>query len=218
MIVIGQHMRQSDGSHCTTAYTTIKCNGPRLVQPLVSTVCKASLPCCGLRTHEVIILSTPCGLSEVFMRECMCSCPRTYLGHQASPANTKGVSPRSTSIISASVLYSARSCTNRMHTQFFSSASFSHAVFNGDRRRPVCGPGCACRVRTVRCRHTARGFAPGLPLLSEKQTAVTMNAYLALCTTGPAGPRHGTYGVSLGIGGTLRALGMSAEGSASPQL
>ena len=33
--------------------------------------------------------------SEVFMRECMCSCSRTYLGHQASPANTKGVSPRS---------------------------------------------------------------------------------------------------------------------------
>ena len=118
--------------------------------------------------------------SEVFMRECMCSCSRTYLGHQASPANTKGGSPRSTSIISASVLYSARSCANRMHTQFFSGASFSHAVFNGDRRRPVCGPGCACGVRTVRCRHTARAFARGLPLFSEKQTAVTMNAYLAL--------------------------------------
>ena len=57
--------------------------------------------------------------SEVFMRECMCSCSRTYLGHQASPANIKGVSPRSTFIISASVLYSARSCANRMHTQFF---------------------------------------------------------------------------------------------------
>ena len=118
--------------------------------------------------------------SEVFMRECMCSCSRTYLGHQASPANTKGGSPRSTSIISASVLYSARSCANRMHTQFLSGASFSHAVFNGDRRRPVCGPGCACGVRTVRCRHTARGFARGLPFFSEKQTAVTMNAYLAL--------------------------------------
>ena len=65
---------------------------------------------------------------------------------------------------------------------FFSgaTASFSHAVFNGDRRRPVCGPGCACGVRTVRCRHTARAFARGLPLFSEKQTAVTMNAYLAL--------------------------------------
>ena len=94
VIVIGQHMRQSDGSHCTTACTTIKCNGPRLVQPLVSTVCKAPLPsaacehmrrsCCPRRVE-----------SEVFMRECMCSCSRTYLGHQASPANTKGVSPRS---------------------------------------------------------------------------------------------------------------------------
>ena len=68
--------------------------------------------------------------SEVFMRECMCSCSRTYLGHHASPANTKGGSQRSTSIISASVSYSARSCANRMHTQFFSGASFSHAVFN----------------------------------------------------------------------------------------
>ena len=41
--------------------TTINSNGPRLVQPLVSTVCKAPLPCCGLRTHEAIMLSTPCG-------------------------------------------------------------------------------------------------------------------------------------------------------------
>ena len=32
----------------------------------------------------------------------------------------------------------------------------------------------------MRCRHTARAFARGLPLFSEKQTAVTMNAYLAL--------------------------------------
>lgn len=30
-IVLGRHMRQSDGSHCTTACTTIECNGPRLV-------------------------------------------------------------------------------------------------------------------------------------------------------------------------------------------
>ena len=186
-IVLGRHMRQSDRCHCTTACTTIKCNGPRLVQPLVSTVCKAPLPCCGLRTHEATMLRCPRRVeSEVFMRECMCSCSRTYLGHQASPANIKGVSPRSTSIISASVLYSARSCENRMHTQFLSGASFSHAVFNGDRRRPVCGPGCACGVRTVRCRHTARGFARGLPFFSEKQTAVTMNDYLALqrVTTG----------------------------------
>ena len=30
-IVLGRHMRQRDGSHCTTACTTIECNGPRLV-------------------------------------------------------------------------------------------------------------------------------------------------------------------------------------------
>ena len=29
--------------------------------------------------------------SEVFMRACMSSCSRDYLGHQASPASTKGV-------------------------------------------------------------------------------------------------------------------------------
>ena len=30
-IVLGRHIQQSDGSHCTTACTTIECNGPRLV-------------------------------------------------------------------------------------------------------------------------------------------------------------------------------------------
>ena len=30
-IVLGRHMQQSDGSHFTTACTTIECNGPRLV-------------------------------------------------------------------------------------------------------------------------------------------------------------------------------------------
>ena len=74
----------------------------------------------------------------------------------------------------------ARSCAKRMHAAFFRGESFLHGTFNGHWRRPICSARCACGVRTVRCRHKARAFARGLPLFSEKQTAVTINAYLAL--------------------------------------
>ena len=64
-IVIGRHMRQNDGRHCTTACTTIECNGPRLVHvlPLISIVLhmQPPLPCCGLRAHEAIMRCKPCG-------------------------------------------------------------------------------------------------------------------------------------------------------------
>ena len=105
--------------------------------------------------------------SEVFMRECMCSCSRTYLGHQASPANTNGGSPRSTSIISASVLYSARSCAKRRNAQFFSGASFLHGTFNGHWRRPICSARYACRVRAMQSRATARAFARCMTEISD---------------------------------------------------
>ena len=167
-IDLGPHMRQTEASRCTTACTTIKCNCPRLVKPHVTIVCK--LHCLAAACEHMRRSCCPRRVeSEVFMRACMSSCSRAYLGHQASPASTKGVSPRSTSIISASLLQTLASCANRMHAQFFSRASFSHGVFNGDRRRPVCGPGCACGVRTdtVRCRHTARAFARGLLFFSE---------------------------------------------------
>ena len=40
--------------------------------------------------------------------------------------------------------------------------------------------GCACGKRGVRSRHMARGFARGLLFFSEKQTAVTVNVFLAV--------------------------------------
>ena len=134
------------------------CNSPRLVKPWISIVCK--LHCLAAACEHMRRSCCPRRVeSEVFMRACMSSCSRAYLGHQASPASTKGVSPRSTSIIYASLLQTLASCAKRRNAQFFSGASFLHGLFNGDQRRPVCGPGCACGVRAVRCRHTARAFA-----------------------------------------------------------
>ena len=128
-IDLGPHMRQTEASRCTTACTTIKCNCLRLVKPHVTIVCK--LHCLAAACEHMRRSCCPRRVeSEVFMRACMSSCSRAYLGHQASPASTKGVSPRSTSIISVSLLQTLASCANRRNTQFFSGASFSHGVFN----------------------------------------------------------------------------------------
>ena len=57
--------------------------------------------------------------------------------------------------------------------QDFRTGSSMH---NGDRRRPVCGPGCACRVRAMQSRGTARGFAQRyLAIFFGKANAVHRN-------------------------------------------
>ena len=56
-------------------------------------------------------------------------------------------------------------------------ARFSHGVFNGHWRRPVCSARCACGVHTVRSWYTTRGFAQRMPIFSEKHTLFTGIAY-----------------------------------------
>ena len=90
-IVPDRHTRQIDGSHCTTACTTIKCNGTRLVQPLVSTVCE--LHCLAAACKH---MKRSCGpwhvVSLCIMRACIPSYSQACLRHEASSVSTKSAS------------------------------------------------------------------------------------------------------------------------------
>ena len=150
-------MQQTDANHCTTACTTTKGNDPRVVQPKTSIVCE--LHCLPAGFEHGRRACHPCRMqSEVFMHASMPSGLQAYLPYKARPASTKRASPRPSTSFAAARLWALASCARRMHAAIFSGASFSHGTFNGDRRRPVCGPGCACGKRAVRSRYTARAF------------------------------------------------------------
>ena len=151
-------MQQTDATHCTAACTSTICNGPRLVQSKTSIVCE--LHCLPAACEHMRRACRPCRMvQEVFMRACMPRCSQAYLGHQTRAASTKSASPRCSPSPAHRCWRTLASCANRRNAQFLSGAMDSHRVFNGDWRRPVCSPGCACGVHTVRCRHTARAFA-----------------------------------------------------------
>ena len=201
-------MQQTDANHCTTACTTNKSNCTRLVQTKISIVCE--LHCLPAACEHMRRACRPCRMvSEVFMRACMPRCSQAFLGHQTTAASTKSASLRCSPSPPHRCWRTLASCANRRNAQFINGASFRHGTFNGDRRRPVCGPGCACGKRTVRSRHAARAFDRGMLLFSEKHSAVSVNGLSGGAThrmqTSWRGARHWESAHQQGMQGLDRA-------------
>ena len=75
---------------------------------------------------------------------------------------------------------------------------FLHGTFSGDRREVRCGPHLRSGRRPVRCRGSSGAFARGLLILSEKQTGVTVNAFLAVQEQAQLAPGEGGANESTG--------------------
>ena len=118
--------------------------------------------------------------------------------YQRRAARAKRATSRAHCIISAHAPSRRRSPAKRRRAQFFSGSIFLHAVFNGDRDLPCCGPRCYSGLRAVRCRGSARAFAASLLHLSEKQRFAVGKVYLPVQrvgmqsthTTGELRPTH----------------------------
>ena len=175
-IALARHTRQSAANHCTAARASTKCSCPSLVLSKIRTVCE-------LRRSSTACKSATRSRHAVGrhnMRARTPTDPEAYPRHRASTASAMSASSRSLSIVAAGVSWLLLSCARRRRTAFFSGPIFSHGVFNGDRDSPCCGPRCASASCAMQCRGTARAFARGLLILSEKQTAPRANAYLAV--------------------------------------
>ena len=114
------------------------------------------------------------------MRGCIPSYSQAHLRHRARPARPSSASPRPFSIIPAAVAKSVGSCAKRRSAAFFKGATDSHGTFVRDCSGPACSPRCASGMHGVRSRGSARAFARGLLILSQKQTAHYFLDYLAL--------------------------------------
>ena len=86
--------------------------------------------------------------------------PQADPRYRASTASAKSASSRSLSIVAAGVSWLLPDSRPRRRTPRFSGASFSHGVFNQDRRVPLCGLGLCSASRAMRCRGSAASFAP----------------------------------------------------------
>ena len=178
-------MEQTDATHCTAARQHAlpsKATAHDLYSQRYPLYVSSSALLRPASTGGEHAVHAVCRVRYSCVRACLAArTSKAYQGHQSSAATTKRASPRSSSIISASLgVVSARFlCTpnargNLQHCNCKHILHIGPSVGTGGDPCAVLSE-CACGKRDVRSRHMARGFARDLLSFSEKQTGMTMN-------------------------------------------
>ncbi len=130
----------------------------------------------------------------------------TRARHQPRSVAPIAASPRAPSHVRVAAVRAVTSGVRRRRAVLFNASSVRHRFFNRDRSVPSHGPRLRSAPVNVDGTAMARAFAHGMHDFSEKHTATTVNALLALqrikaiVTLTPAVAPHGAPDASAGAG------------------